>query len=129
MGGFEVKDQAENTALQLEKLKVQNAPSWESSYSPGSSLDKRGHVHGVCWGGGKAPGAWLICHVDNFSASLERFPSERRAAAPRRCAVKGRLLRTAVLRQRARGHMLTKDNLSSTQCTGCNLQRKQVDSA
>lgn len=118
MGGFEVKDQAENSALQLQKLEVQNAPSWESSYSLGGSLDKRVHVLAVCWGGSKAPGAWLICHVDNFSASLERFPSERRAAAPRRCAVKGHLLRTAVLRQRARGHMLTKDNLPSTRRTG-----------
>lgn len=129
MDGSEVKDQVESTALQLKKLEVQNEPSWESSYSPEGSLDKRVHGLGVCWGGGKAPGAWLICHVDNFSASLERFPSERRAAAPLRCAVKGHFLRTAVLRQRARGHMMTKDNLSSTQHTGCNLQRKQVDSA
>lgn len=118
MAGFDARDQAENTALELEKLEVQNAHSWESSYILGGSLDNREHMLSVCWNGGKSPVAWFICQVNNFNAAFQRFPSERRAAVPLRCGVKGHLLRTAALLQRARGHMLTKDNLSSTQSTG-----------
>ena len=51
--GPDARDQAESTALQLEKLDLYSAHSWESIYSPGGFLDSGMSLLSVCWNGDK----------------------------------------------------------------------------